>query len=108
MENIIWGVLLTLGAGLVAWLGIRHRRKARQQYEADSRRYTAVTTMTIESLEASEEEWWRAALAIFLCAAFLLVFAVMTFAGEVYISRNTQSRGGASAPGVLFSSSACI
>lgn len=43
MENIIWGVLLTLGAGLVAWLGIRHR-KARQQYEADSRRYTAVTT----------------------------------------------------------------
>lgn len=56
MENIIWGVLLTLGAGLVAWLGIRHRRKARQQYEADSRRYTAVTTMTIEHLEASEEE----------------------------------------------------
>ena len=55
-ENIIWGVLLTLGAGLVAWLGIRHRRKARQQYEADSRRYTAVTTMTIEHLEASEEE----------------------------------------------------
>lgn len=37
MENIIWGVLLTLGAGLLVWLGVRHRKKA-QQYEADSRR----------------------------------------------------------------------
>lgn len=38
MENIIWGVLLTLGAGLLVWLGVRYRKKARQQYEADSRR----------------------------------------------------------------------
>lgn len=38
MENIIWGVLLTLEAGLLVWLGVRHRKKARQQYEADSRR----------------------------------------------------------------------
>lgn len=37
MENIIWGVLLTLVAGLLVWLGVRHRKKARQQYEADSR-----------------------------------------------------------------------
>ena len=29
MENIIWGVLLTLGAGLLVWLGVRHRKKAR-------------------------------------------------------------------------------
>ena len=151
MENIIWGVLLTLVAGLLVWLGVRHREKARQQYEADSRRCTAATTMTIESLEASEEEWWRenddgsrepvrstvyapafvytvdghtyryasrraastysvgqqvpgyydpadpscitenkprrpilGGVGYFLCAAFLLVFAVMTFAGEVY------------------------
>lgn len=58
MENIIWGVLLTLVAGLLVWLGVRHRKKARQQYEADSRRCTAVTAMTIESLEASEEVYF--------------------------------------------------
>ena len=29
MENIIWGVLLTLVAGLLVWLGVRHRKKAR-------------------------------------------------------------------------------
>lgn len=59
MENIFWGVLLALVAVLLAWLGVRHRKAARRKYEADSQRYTAATTMTIESLEKLEEDWWR-------------------------------------------------
>lgn len=59
MENIIWGVLLTLAGVLVAWLGVRRRKNARKQYESDAQVYTASTTMTVVEVEESEFEEWR-------------------------------------------------
>lgn len=58
MESIALGFLLTLAAALLAWLGVRHRKKARKDYEVNSRIYTAATTMTVIKLDESEFEWW--------------------------------------------------
>lgn len=152
MENIILGLILTLSAVLVAWLGVRRRKKLQKSYAVDVLRYTASTPMTIVDLEESVLETWEerddgsrelrqtkvyaptyeytvngktyqyasrqsssglfvgkrvtgyydpadpscitenkprkpvlGGFGYFACAVFLLVFAVMAFAGEVYI-----------------------
>lgn len=50
---------LLLGAILLFWLGIRHRKKAYAAYEDDSQKYTATTTMTLVKQTKSETQRWE-------------------------------------------------
>lgn len=59
MENIIWGVLLFLGAALLIWLGVRYRRNSYISYESDVKKYTATTAMKLVGLDESEVEMWE-------------------------------------------------
>lgn len=45
---------LLLGAILLFWLGTRHRKKVYAEYEDDSQKYTATTTMTLIKQTKSE------------------------------------------------------
>ena len=51
------GVLL--GAILLFWLGTRHRKKVYAEYEDDSQKYTATTTMTLIKQTKSETQRWE-------------------------------------------------
>ena len=50
---------LLLGAILLFWLGTRHRKKVYAEYEDDSQRYTAITTMTLIKQKKSETQRWE-------------------------------------------------
>lgn len=56
---MVLAVGLFLGAILLIWLGIRHRKKAYATYEDDSRKYTATTTMTLVKQTKSETQRWE-------------------------------------------------
>lgn len=50
---------LLLGAILLFWLGTRHRKKVYAEYEDDSQKYTATTTMTLIKQTKSETQRWE-------------------------------------------------
>lgn len=50
---------LLLGAILLLWLGTRHRKKVYAEYEDDSQKYTATTTMTLIKQTKSETQRWE-------------------------------------------------
>lgn len=50
---------LLLGAILLFWLGTRHRKKVYADYEDDSQKYTATTTMTLIKQTKSETQRWE-------------------------------------------------
>lgn len=52
-------IILLLGAILLFWLGLRHRKKAYAAYEDDSQKYTATTTMTLIKQTKSETQRWE-------------------------------------------------
>ena len=47
MQYITLGIGFLLAAVLMAWLGVRRRKSAREGYEDDARRYTATTMMKV-------------------------------------------------------------
>ena len=59
MENILWGTVLILAAALMAWLGVRQRRSAQEDFARDAQRYTASTVMKVARLEESTRETWE-------------------------------------------------
>lgn len=50
-RNITAGIGFILGAVSVAWLGVRRRKGARQEYEDTVRRYTGTTMMKVVWIE---------------------------------------------------------
>ena len=50
---------LLLGAILLFWLGTRQRKKVYAEYEDDSQKYTATTTMTLIKQTKSETQRWE-------------------------------------------------
>lgn len=52
-RNITAGIGFILGAVSVAWLGVRQRKGARQEYEDTVRRYTGTTMMKVVWIEES-------------------------------------------------------
>lgn len=59
MEDILWGLGLTLAAIPLAWLGIRFRRIAQKAYADDVKRYSASTMMKVVSITESVMETWE-------------------------------------------------
>ena len=59
MEEFLVPILLLLLATLLAFLGVRSRRKAVNAYEDDARRYTGSTTMTVIRVDKTEQERWE-------------------------------------------------
>ena len=59
MEEFLVPILLLLLAALLAFLGVRSRRKAMHAYEDDARRYTGSTTMTVIRVDKTEQERWE-------------------------------------------------
>lgn len=58
-RNITAGIGFILGAVSVAWLGVRQRKGARQEYEDTVRRYTGTTMMKVVWIEESVNERWE-------------------------------------------------
>ena len=58
-RNITAGIGFILGAVSVAWLGVRRRKGARQEYEDTVRRYTGTTMMKVVWIEESVVERWE-------------------------------------------------
>lgn len=58
-RNITAGIGFILGAVSVAWLGVRRRKGARQEYEDTVRRYTGTTMMKVVWIEESVDERWE-------------------------------------------------
>ena len=58
-RNITAGIGFILGAVSVAWLGVRRRKGARQEYEDTVRRYTGTTMMKVVWIEESADERWE-------------------------------------------------
>ena len=58
-RNITAGIGFILGAVSVAWLGVRQRKGARQEYEDTVRRYTGTTMMKVVWIEESVDERWE-------------------------------------------------
>ena len=58
-RNITAGIGFILGAVSVAWLGVRRRKGARQEYEDTVRRYTGTTMMKVVWIEESVNERWE-------------------------------------------------
>ena len=58
-RNITAGIGFILGAVSVAWLGVRQRKGARQEYEDTVRRYTGTTMMKVVWIEESADERWE-------------------------------------------------
>ena len=58
-RNITAGIGFILGAFSVAWLGVRQRRGARNEYEDAVRRYTGTTMMKVVWIEESVDERWE-------------------------------------------------
>ena len=58
-RNITAGIGFLLGAVSVAWLGLRRRKGARQEYEDTVRRYTGTTMMKVVWIEESVHERWE-------------------------------------------------
>ena len=58
-RNITAGIGFILGAVSVAWLGVRRRKGARQEYEDTVRRYTGTTMMKVVWIEKSIVERWE-------------------------------------------------
>ena len=53
------GLLMIAAAILLVWLGIRRRKRAYEDYQTDSRVYTAETPMKIVSLDKQFAEIWE-------------------------------------------------
>ena len=58
-RNITAEIGFILGAVSVAWLGVRQRKGARQEYEDTVRRYTGTTMMKEVWIEESVNERWE-------------------------------------------------
>ena len=58
-QNITAGSGFLLGAVLTAWLGVRRRKGAQEEYAGEVRRYTARTMMKVVRIEESVEERWE-------------------------------------------------
>ena len=58
-RNITAGIGFILGAVSMAWLGVRRRKGARQEYEDTVRRYTGTTMMKVVWIEESVDERWE-------------------------------------------------
>lgn len=58
-RDITAGTGFILGAVLVAWLGIRQRKGAREGYEDAVKRYTGTTMMKVVGIEESVDERWE-------------------------------------------------
>ena len=58
-QNITAGSGFLLGAVLTAWLGVRRRKGAQEEYASEVRRYTAHTMMKVVRIEESVEERWE-------------------------------------------------
>ena len=59
MEEMLWGIALALGAVVLALLGVRQRRSAKEGYQRDVKVYTASTVMKVVHLEESTIETWE-------------------------------------------------
>lgn len=59
MSDLVLGIVFLLIAVLLLYLGIRSRKSAYQSYQDDLQRCTAVTTVTVTSIDKSEEEQWE-------------------------------------------------
>lgn len=53
------GLLMIAASILLVWLGIRRRKRAYEEYQTDSRVYTAETPMTIVNLDKRITEVWE-------------------------------------------------
>ena len=59
MRNITAGTGFLLGGMLAAWLGIRRRKGAQEEYASEVRRYTARTMMKVVHIKESVDERWE-------------------------------------------------
>ena len=57
-RNITAGIGFILGAVSAAWLGVRQRKGAQQEYADTVRRYTGTTMMKVVWIEESADERW--------------------------------------------------
>ena len=58
-RNITAGIGFILGAVSVAWLGVRQRKGAQNEYEDTVRRYTDTTMMKVVWIEEAVDERWE-------------------------------------------------
>ena len=58
-RNITAGIGFILGAVSAAWLGVRQRKGAQQEYADTVRRYTGTTMMKVVWIEESVNERWE-------------------------------------------------
>ena len=83
---------LLLGAILLFWLGTRHRKKVYAEYEDDSQKYTATTTMTLIKQRKSETQRWEdqpqkpvlGGVLFFIPGVVLLIFGVVVLRNSLW------------------------